>query len=215
MAGCYADASSHQPLRMFWLPVFKWSLYRCMFKIPSVESDREPGVRSSSQESYCSYLASHHWGWEIRTTIPFRNTACPVVSWNSNFLPFVTSSLHQSCASHLVVIQFFLMKENKIKRLCLLFTHCFLKHCIVKAKQWAVLSLLLFSASLILKAWCCPLLVLVLASSLKLQRHRLLSLSLCFSFLSSRGVVEPPTSPKLFFTLVDYLAWECSNCFLK
>lgn len=122
MAGCYADASSHQPLRMFWLPVFKWSLYRCMFKIPSVESDREPGVRSSSQESYCSYLASHHWGWEIRTTIPFRNTACPVVSWNSNFLPFVTSSLHQSCASHLVVIQFFLMKENKIKRLCLLYS---------------------------------------------------------------------------------------------
>lgn len=94
------------------------------------------------------------------------------------------------------------------------FAPCFLKQCILRA-MGTVLSLLLFSASLILTAWCSPLLVLVLASSLKLQLLRLLSLSLCFSFLSSRGVVEPPTSPKLFLTIVDYLAWEWSNCFLK
>lgn len=62
MTGCYADASSHQPLTMFWLTVFGWSLYRCMFKIPSVESDTELGVISSSQESYCFYLASRCWG---------------------------------------------------------------------------------------------------------------------------------------------------------
>lgn len=62
MAGCYADASSHQPLTMFRLTVFGWNLYRGMFKIPPVESDTEPGVISSSQESYCFYLASCCWG---------------------------------------------------------------------------------------------------------------------------------------------------------